>query len=120
MAKSNKDINFLHIDIDATLETLPNQVSNINSVPTFHFYKDGKVVDKLEGANLNTLKAKLDKLKEKKQETQKSASASAGASAEASAEETKEVVTVISTGSKYKEMISSGKCIVDFSGRFSA
>jgi thiol-disulfide isomerase/thioredoxin len=108
LAKQNNDVNFLHVDIDSTTESMPNQVSDIFSVPTFHFYKDGKVVDKLEGANVNMLKAKLEKLKEKKTEKKESNSEakSSGESGE---------VREVTTAKEYNEIIATGKTIVDFS-----
>ena len=64
MAQTNKNIKFLHIDIDHASETegLNRLVGAIRSVPTFHFYRDGKVVDTLSGANIIQLKNKVDYL----------------------------------------------------------
>lgn len=36
--------------------------SNVQSVPTFHFYKKGVVIDKMSGANVKTLESKLKNL----------------------------------------------------------
>lgn len=36
--------------------------SNVQSVPTFHFYKKGVVIDKMSGANVKTLENKLKNL----------------------------------------------------------
>lgn len=108
LAKHNADVNFLHVDIDSSSESMPNQVSDIFSVPTFHFYKNGKVVDKLEGANINMLKTKLEKLKEKKTENKDSEN---DAKSSSEGGEVKEVTT----GKEYNEIIATGKTIVDFS-----
>ena len=64
MAQTNKNIKFLHIDIDHASETegLNRLVGAIRSVPTFHFYRDGKVVDSLSGANIIQLKNKVEYL----------------------------------------------------------
>ncbi len=55
---------FMSIDLDEAESNseLRGLIKDVSSIPTFHFYKDGKVVDKLTGANLPALKEKLDKL----------------------------------------------------------
>lgn len=35
----------------------------VHCYPTFHFYKEGKLVDQFEGADADTLKSKLNSLK---------------------------------------------------------
>lgn len=64
MAQNNKKIKFLHIDIDHASETegLSDVVNKIRSVPTFHFYRDGKIIDVLSGGNIAQLKSKVDSL----------------------------------------------------------
>lgn len=64
MAQTNRNIKFLHVDIDHASETdgLNRLVGAIRSVPTFHFYRDGKVVDTLSGANIIQLKNKVEYL----------------------------------------------------------
>jgi thioredoxin 1 len=112
LAKKHNEINFLHVDIDSSSESMPNQVSDIYSVPTFHYYKDGKVVDKLEGANINMLITKLERLKEKKSDKKdsnndaKSSSSNSGEGGE---------VREVTTAKEYNEIIATGKTIVDFS-----
>ena len=96
LAKSNSSINFLHIDIDEASETLPNVLGDISSVPTFYFFKDGKIVDRFTGGNPNLLKEKLEKLKD----------------LESVNEKTK--VIKIQKGAEFKEHISKGKVVVDF------
>ncbi len=68
--------NFMTIDIDkAELDSdLKHLLKNVSSIPTFHFYKDGEVVDTLTGSNLTVLKQKLNALTQevsKEQESQK-------------------------------------------------
>jgi thioredoxin 1 len=55
---------FMSIDLDEAEgnSELRGLIKDVSSIPTFHFYKDGKVVDKLTGANVAALKEKLDKL----------------------------------------------------------
>jgi thiol-disulfide isomerase/thioredoxin len=64
LAQNNKKIKFLHIDIDHASETegLSDVVNKIRSVPTFHFYRDGKIIDVLSGGNIAQLKSKVDSL----------------------------------------------------------
>lgn len=64
MASHYKAIKFLHIDIDHAAETegLSELVDKIRSVPTFHFYRDGKIIDFLYGGNVSQLKIKIDAL----------------------------------------------------------
>lgn len=56
--------NFMSIDIDKAEENkeLAGLIANVSGIPTFHFYKDGKLVDEMSGANMPELLNKLDKL----------------------------------------------------------
>jgi thioredoxin 1 len=64
LAQHYRAIKFLHIDIDHAAETegLSELVDKIRSVPTFHFYRDGKIIDFLYGGNISQLKIKVDAL----------------------------------------------------------
>ena len=105
MAKSNANINFLHVDIDEAADTLANVLVDISSVPTFYFYKDGKQIDQLVGGNPNSLREKLEKLKE---------APSGASSEEKKAPEIKSKVIKIANGDEFKALISEGKVVVDF------
>jgi thioredoxin 1 len=65
---SNEDYepktNFLVIDVDEAQENpdMHELMKGISSVPTFKFYKDGKVVDQMNGANMTSLTTKLNAL----------------------------------------------------------
>ena len=63
-------VNFMSIDIDKA-EAVPELnvlLEGISSVPTFHFYKDGKLVDELHGANVAKLKVIIANLSKKEEE----------------------------------------------------
>ena len=38
-------------------------MKSVNAVPTFHFYKNGVVVDQMSGANVTILESKLKMIK---------------------------------------------------------
>ena len=117
-AKNNTNINFLHVDVDEAADSLATQVINVHSVPTFHFYKDGKVVDKQSGGNLAMLTDKINKLKEAAKapepKPQSPGASSSGAQAAAAAAAAQKVIEV-TTLEQYKSLVASGKTVVDFS-----
>lgn len=63
LAKTNTDMKFLRVDIDKANSTMPGQLNSVNGVPTFHFYKDGKIVYKFSGPKLTLLRQTVKKLK---------------------------------------------------------
>ena len=72
LAKDNPNIRFVHIDIDEAREDMPTELSEINCVPTFWFYKNGERVHKFSGGNLVALNEGvamiLGKTEDKKEE----------------------------------------------------
>merc|ERR1739838_1278016 len=56
------DITFVQVDVDENAEAAGQ--AGISCMPTFQYYKDGVKVDELQGANLDTLKAKALALKQ--------------------------------------------------------
>jgi len=146
LAQNNKKIKFLHIDIDHASETegLSDVVNKIRSVPTFHFYRDGKIIDVLSGGNIAQLKSKVDSLsllvaatyqqqqqqqqqnqEKQKQEEQKQedlkpigGSASAAivpAAAGAAALTTAATVIDINSFDEFKNYLLTGLAVVDYS-----
>jgi thiol-disulfide isomerase/thioredoxin len=73
LAKDNKKIKFIRIDIDEANETMPNELNEINSVPTFKFYYDNKQIDTFSGANLTRIRDNVDNLKKLVKKTEKGA-----------------------------------------------
>merc|ERR1712098_752319 len=61
MSIDNPDLVFLKVDVDAQQEVAIQ--SQIEAMPTFHFYKGGSKVDELVGASEAELRAKIAKLK---------------------------------------------------------
>lgn len=113
MAQNNKKIKFLHIDIDHASETegLSDVVNKIRSVPTFHFYRDGKIIDVLSGGNIAQLKSKVDNLsllvasQQQNEENNKK-----------SDEKTNQVpVFEIKSFDEFKNYLISGLAVVDYS-----
>lgn len=116
LAKSNKNIKFVRVDIDEASETMPNELQGISGVPTFRFFFDGKQIDTFSGANLNRLRENVDKLKKKLADSEKSndeASSNEAKSSSESEEENK--VAHVSTNQEFTKIISHGKVVVDFS-----
>lgn len=63
LAKENPSIKFVHIDIDEAREKMDSKLKDVNCVPTFEVYKDGKLEHTFMGADVNELKKSLAKLK---------------------------------------------------------
>ncbi len=61
LSEENPDVRFLKIDIDESAE-LSNS-ARISSIPAFHFYKHGELIDTILGANPDALKVAVDKHK---------------------------------------------------------
>ncbi len=128
LAKDNKNIKFIHIDIDEAGETMPNELSSINSVPTFKFYFDGKQIDTFSGANLTRIRDNVDKLKQmaKKPEDGGAAKGSDDDKDKEKEEEEKKddtnvnKVVHVSKKEDFAKHLSLGKTVVDFSASWYA
>ena len=59
LAKTHTNVHFYKVDVDAASDIATR--AGISAMPTFHFYKDGKLVDTVVGANLNALKKTIVK-----------------------------------------------------------
>ncbi|KAK9524850.1 hypothetical protein VZT92_017215 [Zoarces viviparus] len=57
----NKNVVFMKVDVDEVGDV--SSECKITSMPTFHFYKNGKKVDEFSGASEKTLLDKLEKLR---------------------------------------------------------
>ncbi|TWW63395.1 thioredoxin b [Takifugu rubripes] len=55
----NKNVVFLKVDVDDAGDV--SEYCDIKCMPTFQFYKNGNRVDEFSGANVETLKEKLEK-----------------------------------------------------------
>jgi len=60
MAADNPNVIFVKVDVDDADDV--SSKCGIRCMPTFHFYKDGKKVESMEGANLDKLKELVAKL----------------------------------------------------------
>jgi thioredoxin-like negative regulator of GroEL len=125
---------------------MANELKDISSVPTFHFYKDGSIVDKFTGGNPSKLKEGVEKLvktssaasltnasatddaakKTKKEEKKESNDDAKQAVKEASesTQSNKDVneisgkVINVATLDDYNRYIAKGRCVVDFSAEW--
>ena len=97
---------FIHIDIDKASETLPNILTEISSVPTFYFYKNGAKVNSFTGGNPKKLNELVDKLKE-------SPSTNSNQSVDDKILEDKKAIN-IENSDNYKNLIAQGKSVVHF------
>lgn len=61
MEKEFPDVVFIKVDVDENSETA--EAENINAMPTFKFYKNGKKVDEFCGANEGRLRDMIKKNK---------------------------------------------------------
>ena len=57
MANQYPNVIFVKVDVDAQEKIA--QMCGIRAMPTFQFFKDGKKVDELMGADVHTLKSKV-------------------------------------------------------------
>ncbi|XP_052774702.1 thioredoxin-like [Mya arenaria] len=55
LSQEHADVDFYKVDVDANADTSESQ--GISCMPTFKLYKNGEVVDTLEGADKDKLKA---------------------------------------------------------------
>ena len=60
MSKDNSNVIFVKVDVDAQDKIA--QKCGISAMPTFQFFKDGKKVDEMQGADVNGLKSKVQTL----------------------------------------------------------
>mmetsp|Transcript_1837 Transcript_1837/g.3754 ORF Transcript_1837/g.3754 Transcript_1837/m.3754 type:complete len:108 (+) Transcript_1837:61-384(+) len=61
LATSHPEAILVKVDVDANAETA--EACGISCMPTFQFFKGGEMVDKLEGASVETLTEKIVNLK---------------------------------------------------------
>ncbi len=61
LATENPDVVFKKVDVDDAADIAGE--CGISCMPTFQFFKDGKMIAKIEGANLPAIKAKVAELK---------------------------------------------------------
>eukprot|EP01132_Coremiostelium_polycephalum_P004327 gene4327-5417_t len=61
LAKQYQDVVFLKVDVDKCRNT--SSKYGISSMPTFHFYKEGKLVKNFSGADPKLLKSTIESLK---------------------------------------------------------
>ncbi|KAL7538793.1 hypothetical protein ACHAWF_006216 [Thalassiosira exigua] len=60
MSKEFTNVIFVKVDVDAQEKI--SQMCGIRAMPTFQFYKGGSKVDEMCGANINSLKQKVQTL----------------------------------------------------------
>ena len=65
LAAANPDMTFLKVNVDTGANKAAMGTANVRCMPTFVFYHNGAIVDRLEGANKSTLASKVESLKSK-------------------------------------------------------
>ena len=58
LSKDYTNVRFYKVNVDEASDIATR--ADISSMPTFHFYKSGKLVDSVVGANLSLIKRKLE------------------------------------------------------------
>jgi hypothetical protein len=95
---------------------MPNELSSINSVPTFKFYFDGKQIDTFSGANLTRIRDNVDKLKKMVNKPEDGASKSEDEDEEKKNDQTNEKTVIhVTKKEDFVKHLSMGKTVVDFS-----
>ena len=61
LAEATPDVEFIAVDVDENEQAAAK--AGVSCMPTFQFYKDGKMVEKLEGADEATLNSLVTKHK---------------------------------------------------------
>jgi thioredoxin 1 len=61
LSESHRDVKFVKVDVDKQEELASKY--RVSAMPTFLFFAKGKKVDEVVGANLESIKDKLNKLK---------------------------------------------------------
>ena len=59
LAKAYPNVHFYKVDVDAASDIATR--AKVSAMPTFHFYKNGQLVDTVVGANLPALKKAVAK-----------------------------------------------------------
>jgi hypothetical protein len=95
---------------------MPEQVTNITGVPAFHFYKDGKMIDKFEGANLNMLQDKVERLKDLEQQPIINEVVEYNTLPSSNIHEYPNEVIPIESGEAYEKLVAVGKTIAFWTG----
>ena len=62
LASSNPGIKFLKVNVDTGANRGAMQAASVKCMPTFVFYNNGAIVDRLEGASKDQLSTKVAKL----------------------------------------------------------
>ena len=65
LAAQNPDITFVKVNVDTPANRGAMMAAQVKCMPTFAFYNNGKLVDRLEGADRNQLASKVASLKSK-------------------------------------------------------
>jgi len=60
-AEKNTDVKFGKVDVDENSDTA--EANGIKCMPTFKFYKNGELVDTVQGANKEKIVAMMNKLR---------------------------------------------------------
>ena len=65
LAEANPGITFVKVNVDTPANRGAMMAAQVKCMPTFVFYNNGQLVDRLEGADRNQLTAKVNALNSK-------------------------------------------------------
>ena len=61
LAEANTNVVFVKVDVDEAAEMGIEEASAIDSLPTFHYYRDGMLMGSVEGANIKNVTETMKK-----------------------------------------------------------
>lgn len=64
LAKANKSVRFVHVDVDKSRESMANELVHISTLPTYQVFKSGKMIHTFSEANPTKLRNTIGLLRQ--------------------------------------------------------